>query len=119
MYTTPMLAVPNFNNTFVLEYDASGKGIRAVLMQEGHLLIFTSKKGIFWYSLDPNPPKGIMQLIQQLQVDPNPPKGYTWHHDTQTYKGHFVMEKDLALKQKVLEEICSSLIEGHSFFHKT
>jgi len=38
------MAPPDLNKTFVLECDASRKGIQAVLMQEGWLLAFTSKQ---------------------------------------------------------------------------
>lgn len=43
MTTTPTLAMPNFNDSFTIESDASGDRIGAVLSQQGKLVAFMSR----------------------------------------------------------------------------
>ena len=44
LINAPLLVLPNFDKTFEFEYDVSGLGIGAILMQDGKPLMYFSEK---------------------------------------------------------------------------
>jgi hypothetical protein len=42
--TTPMLTMPDMEKPFSIYYDASGQGLRFVLMQDGHVVAYASRQ---------------------------------------------------------------------------
>ncbi|MCI21570.1 hypothetical protein A2U01_0042738, partial [Trifolium medium] len=44
MTSAPVLALPNFQQPFILETEASGVGMGAILHQDGHPIAYFSKK---------------------------------------------------------------------------
>ncbi|CAF1529693.1 unnamed protein product, partial [Adineta steineri] len=44
MSLAPVLSTPDFSKPFIIEYDASGFGLRVLLMQDGHPISFERRK---------------------------------------------------------------------------
>jgi hypothetical protein len=61
----------------------------------------------------------VWTLIQRLQQDSNASDTFTWKNDSLWYKDHLYLCKNSQLKQKVLLELHTSLVGGHSEFLKT
>ena len=63
--------------------------------------------------------KEVWALIQKLQHDPGTSETFSWKNDSLWYKDHLYLCKNSQLKQKIILELHTSPLGGHSGFLKT
>jgi hypothetical protein len=63
--------------------------------------------------------ENMWTLIQRLQQDSSASNTFTWKNDSLQYKDHIYLCNNSQLKQKLLLELHTSLVQGHSIFLKT
>ena len=67
MCLAPVLAMPNFTKTFIMECDASGNGIGVFLMQDGSLISFESRPIKGKYLQKPIYEKEMLAILHALK----------------------------------------------------
>ena len=66
MFQAPVLKLPNFNEPFIVETDASGLGIGAILQQRGHPVAYMSKSLALKHHSLSTYEKEFLAVIQDL-----------------------------------------------------
>ena len=89
-----MLGLPNFEQEFVLETDASGTGIGAVLCQGGHPLAYLSKTLSIKHQFLPTYEKEFLAVVAALEKW----KGYLMDRHFKIRTDHFSLKYLLGQK---------------------
>ncbi|TYK16028.1 uncharacterized protein E5676_scaffold32G00230 [Cucumis melo var. makuwa] len=142
MTTIPVLALPDWSLPFMIETDASGSGLGAVLSQNGHPIAFFSQKlspraqsksiyerelmavngspvGIETVTKEVAKDEELQLIAQQLQTDPSLEGKYSLLNGKLMYKGRVVLSKSSSLIPSLLHTFHDSIFGGHSGFLRT
>lgn len=95
-----VLALPDYNQAFVLETDASGVGIGAVLMQNGRLVAFLSKVLTPRHQALSTYEKELLAIVMATQK---------WHYYLQG--SHFIIRTDHQSLKFLLEQRLSTMLQ--------
>lgn len=100
MTTTLVLAMPNYNQPFVVETDASGIGVEAVLMQQGRPIAFMSKDLSARHQSLSTYEKELLAIVTATKK---------WHGYLQG--NHFIIKTDHQSLKYLLEQRLSTLFQ--------
>ncbi|XP_052179891.1 uncharacterized protein LOC127793149 [Diospyros lotus] len=106
MTQAPILSLPKFSKSFILETNASDVGVGAMLTQDE---VSCSYEGTPW----------AQELMISLAAGGDEQKGYTLRAGLLRYIGRMVIGEDPQLRTRILQALHASPIGGHSGLNVT